>query len=122
MGLESSEEVACGGGSGVGCFSLDTGGVGVYIDSGEGCLKIRGSKLSCNWGMPGKLANLSIAEVIACSADHSNLSTLAVLSSDPLLLSSLSEVSGFSVSDALEPLKCTVRWFRYFHLYWISER
>jgi hypothetical protein len=45
-----------------------------------------------------------------------------VSSSDPLLLSSLSEASGSSVSDVLEPLKCTVQWLRYFHLCWISKR
>ena len=48
VGLESSEEVAYGGGSGVGCFPLDTSGVGTYLASGEGCLEIQGSKLSYN--------------------------------------------------------------------------
>jgi hypothetical protein len=117
VGLESSDEVAHGGGGGVGCFPLDT-----YYVSGEGCLKIRGSKLSCNWGVLGKLASLSAVEVIACSADHSNLSTLAVSSSNLLLLSSLSGASGSSVSDALEPLKCTIQLLRYFHLWVASER
>jgi hypothetical protein len=82
MGLESPEDVAHGSGSGVGCFSLDIGGVETCLASGEGCLEIWGSKLSYNWGVPGKLASLSVAEVIACSAEHSNLSTLAVSSSD----------------------------------------
>jgi hypothetical protein len=50
--------------------------------------------------VPGKLANLSVVEVIACSADHSSLSTLAVSSSNLVLFSSLSETSGSSVSDA----------------------
>jgi hypothetical protein len=68
----------------VGCFPLDTDGVETYLASKEGCLKIWGSELSCNWGVPGKLASLSAAEVIACSMDHSNLLTLAVLSSDLL--------------------------------------
>jgi hypothetical protein len=58
--------------------------------------------------VPDKLANLSTAEVIAYSTDHSNLLTLAVSSSDPLLLSLLSEGSRFSVSDVLELLKCTI--------------
>jgi hypothetical protein len=44
------------------------------------------------------------------------------LFSDLLWLSSLSETSGFSVSEVLEPLKCTIQWLRYFHLCWISER
>jgi hypothetical protein len=103
--LERPDEVAYGGGGGVGCFPLDTAGVGTCPISGEGCLKIQGSKLSCIWGVLGKLANLSAAEVIAYSADHSNLSTLAVSSSDSF---SLLEASESFVSDALEPLKCTI--------------
>jgi hypothetical protein len=116
MGLERPDEVTHGSGGGAGCFPLDTGGVGTCLVSEEGCLEIRGSELSCNWGVPGKLANLSAVEVIACSADHSNSSTLAVSFSDLLLLSLLSEASGSSVSDALELLKCTIRLLRYFHL------
>jgi hypothetical protein len=82
--LESPKDVAHGGGSGMGCFPLDIGGVGTCLGSGEGCLEIQGSKLSYNWGVPGKLASLSVAEVIACSMDHSNLLTLAVSSSNLL--------------------------------------
>jgi hypothetical protein len=81
---------------GAGCFPFDTGGVGTCC-SGECGLKIRGSELSCNCGVPGRLASLSVAEVIASSADHSNLLTRAVSSSE---LPSLSEVSGQSSSDA----------------------
>jgi hypothetical protein len=46
--LESPDDVACGGGDGAGCFPLDTGGVETCLISGEGCLKIQGSELSCN--------------------------------------------------------------------------
>jgi hypothetical protein len=106
MGLESPDEVVWGGGSGMGCFPLDTGGIGTCFASREGCLEIWGSELSCNWGVLGKLASLSAVEVIACSTDRSNSSTLAVLSSDPLWLSLLSGASRFSVSEVLEPLKC----------------
>jgi hypothetical protein len=83
------------GGGGAGCFPLDTGGVRICC-SRECGLEIRGSKLSCSWGVPGKLASLSVAEVIASSTDRSNSLTLAVLSSELL---PLSEVSGFSSSD-----------------------
>jgi hypothetical protein len=122
VGLERPDEVACGGSGSVGCFLLDTGGVGTCLISGEDCLEIQESELSCNWGVPSKLASLSAAEVIACSTDHSNSSTLAVLSSDSLFSFSLSETSESSVSDALELLKCTVRLLRYFHLWVASER
>jgi hypothetical protein len=84
VGLESPNDMAHSSGGGAGCFLLDIGGVGTCLVSGEGCLEIQGSELSCNWGVPDKLASLSVAEVIACSTDHSNLSTLAVLSSDLL--------------------------------------
>jgi hypothetical protein len=87
--------MAHGGGSGVRCFPFDMGGVGTCC-SGECDLEIRESKLSCNCGVPGRLASLSVVEVIASSADRSNLLTLAVSSSE---LSSLS-VSGWSDSDA----------------------
>jgi hypothetical protein len=40
MGLEGSDDIACGGGGGVGCFPLDTDGVETYLASKEGCLKI----------------------------------------------------------------------------------
>jgi hypothetical protein len=40
IGLESPNEVAHGGGSGAGCFLLDTSGVGTCLTSGEGCLEI----------------------------------------------------------------------------------
>jgi hypothetical protein len=40
VGLESSKKVAHGSGSSVGCFPLDTGGVGTYLASGEDCLEI----------------------------------------------------------------------------------
>jgi hypothetical protein len=84
-----------GGGGGTGCFPLDTGGVGTCC-SGECGLEIRESKLSCNCGVPGKLASLSVVEVIASSADCNNSLTLAVSLSE---LSSLSEVSGWSSLD-----------------------
>jgi hypothetical protein len=87
--------MACDGG-GAGCFPFDTGGVGTCC-SGEYGLEIRGSELSYNCGVPGRLASLSVAEVIASSADRSNLLTLAVLSSELL---SPSEASGWSSSDA----------------------
>jgi hypothetical protein len=96
VGWEGPDETACGGGGGAGCFPLDTGGVGTCC-SGECGLEIQGSELSCNCGVPGKLASLSVAEVIAHSTDCSNLLTLAVSSSE---LFSLSEVSGWSSSDA----------------------
>jgi hypothetical protein len=89
--------MACGGGSSVGCFPLDTGGVGTCYSAGECGLEIRGSELVCGWGVLGKLASLSAAEVIAFSTDCSNLLTSAVLSSESF---SLSEVSGWSSSDA----------------------
>jgi hypothetical protein len=121
IGLDSPEDTVCSGGGGsASCIPLDTGGMGTCLVSREGCLEIWGSKLSCNWGVPGKLANLSAAEVIACSTDHSSSLTLAVSSSDLLL--SLSGVFGFSVSEVLELSKCTVWWLRYFHLWWRSER
>jgi hypothetical protein len=84
VGLESPNDMAHGSGGGAGCFPLDIGGVETCLAFEEDCLEIQGSKLSCNWGMPGKLANLSVAEVIACFTDRSNLSTLAVSSSDLL--------------------------------------
>jgi hypothetical protein len=108
VGLERPNEMAHGSGGDMGYFLLDTGGVGTCLVFGEGCLEIQESELSCNWGVPGKLASLSVAEVIAYSADRSNSSILAVSFSDLLLLSSLSEPCGSSVSDALEPLKCTI--------------
>jgi hypothetical protein len=40
MGLGSPDEVVHDGGSGVGCFLLDTGGVGTCLASREGCLEI----------------------------------------------------------------------------------
>jgi hypothetical protein len=122
VGLERPDEVACSGSGGVGCFPLDTSSVGAYLVSREGYLEIWESELSYNWGVPDKLASLSVAEVIAYSADRSNLLTLAVLSSDSLLLCSLSEASESSVSDALELLKCTIRLLRYFHLWVVSKR
>jgi hypothetical protein len=94
VGLKRPNEVARGGDAG--CFPLDIGGVGTCCSAGECGLEIRGSKLSCNWGVPGKLASLSVAEVIAFSVDCNNLLTLAVLLSDSF---SLSEVSGCSSSD-----------------------
>jgi hypothetical protein len=72
--------------------------------------------------VPDKLASLSVAEVIAYSADCSNSSTLAVLSSNLLLLCSLLEASGSSVLDVLELLKYTIQLLRYFHLWVVSER
>jgi hypothetical protein len=87
--------MACGGSGGVGCFPLDMGGVGTCC-SEECGLEIQGSKLSCSWGVLGKLASLLVAEVIASSADRSNLLTLAVSFSELLLLS---EVSGSFSSD-----------------------
>ena len=81
--------MACGNG-GAGCFPFDMGGVGTCC-SRECGLEIQGSEPVCGWGVLGKLANLSAAEVIAFSADCSNLWTSAVSSSEPF---SLSEVSG----------------------------
>jgi hypothetical protein len=95
VGWEGLDETARGGGGGAGCFPLDTGGVGICC-SGECGLEIQESKLSCNCGVPGKLASLSVAEVIASSTDCSNSLTLAVSSSELL---SLSEVSGWSSLD-----------------------
>jgi hypothetical protein len=94
-GWEGLDEMIRGGGGGAGCFPLDIGGVGTCC-SGECGLEIRESELSCNCGVPGKLASLSVAEVIASSTDHNNSLTLAVSLSE---LSSLSEVSGWSSSD-----------------------
>jgi hypothetical protein len=96
MGWEGPDKMAQGGGSGVGCFPLDTGGVGTCCSARECGLEIRGSELSCSWGVLGKLASLFTAEVIARSADCSNLLTLAV---SPSELFSLSEFSGYSSSD-----------------------
>jgi hypothetical protein len=53
---------------------------------------------------------------MASFIDCNSLLTLAVLSSELSLLSSLLDFNGSSVSEALEPLKCTVQWLRYFHL------
>jgi hypothetical protein len=89
VGWEGPDEIACGG-SGAGCFPLDTGGVGTCC-SGECGLEIQESEPSCSWGVPGRLASLSIAEVIAFSVNCSNSLTLAV---SPSELFSLSEVSG----------------------------
>jgi hypothetical protein len=77
------------------CFPLDIGGVGTCC-SGECDLEIRESELSCNCGVPGRLASLSVAEVIASSADRSSSLTLAVLSSKSPSLS----VSEWYSSDA----------------------
>jgi hypothetical protein len=93
VGWEGPDETACGGG-GVGCFPLETGGVGIC--SGECDLEIRESKLVCGWGVLGRLASLSTAKVIASSVDYNSSLTLAV---SPSELLSLSEVSGFSSSD-----------------------
>jgi hypothetical protein len=38
--LERPDEVACGGGGGVGCVSLDIGGVETCLASREACLEI----------------------------------------------------------------------------------
>jgi hypothetical protein len=95
VGWEGLDETAQGGGGGARCFPLDIGGVGACC-SGECGLEIRGSELSCNCGVPGRLASLSVAEVIAFSADCSSSLTLAVSSSE---LSSLS-VSEWCSSDA----------------------
>jgi hypothetical protein len=97
MGLESPNDMACGDDDSASCFPLDTGGVETCHSVRECGLGIRGSELSCNWGVLGKLANLSAAEVITCSADHSSLLTLVVSSSDSF---SLLEASEPSVSDA----------------------
>jgi hypothetical protein len=97
MAWEGPDETAHGGGGSVGCFSLDTGGVGTCCSAGEYGLKIQGSEPVCGWGVLGKLASLSAAEVIALSTDCSNLLTSVVSSSE---LFSLSEVSGWSSSDA----------------------
>jgi hypothetical protein len=118
VGWEGLDDMARGGGSGTGCFPLDTGGVRICC-SRECGLEIWGNKLSCNCGVPGKLASLSVVAVIASSADCSNLLTLAVLSSELL---SLSEVSGWFSSDVWEPLKCTVQLLRYFHMCVGSDR
>jgi hypothetical protein len=58
--------------------------------------KFEEANLLVTGGVPGKLASLLVAEVIASSADRSNLLTLAVSFSE---LPSLSEVSRFSSSD-----------------------
>jgi hypothetical protein len=55
--------------------------------SGESGQEIRGSELSYNCGVPGRLVSLSVAEVIAASADCSSLLTLAVSSSESLPVS-----------------------------------
>jgi hypothetical protein len=95
VGFEGPDDTACGsgGGGGVGYFPLDTGDVGTCHSVGECGLKIRGSGLPCNWGVPGKLASLSAVEVIASSADYSNLLTLVVLPSNSFSLSELVEYS-----------------------------
>jgi hypothetical protein len=97
VGLKGPNEMAHGGGGSAGYFPLDIGGIGTCRSAGEYGLEIQGSELSCSWGVLGKLANLSATEVIASSADRSNLLTLAVSFSE---LFSLSEVSGYSFSDA----------------------
>jgi hypothetical protein len=94
VGWERLDEMARGGGGSVRCFPLDIGGVGACC-SGECGLEIRGSELSCNCGVPGRLASLSVAEVIAFSADRSNSLTLAVSFLESLSLS----VVGWSSSD-----------------------
>jgi hypothetical protein len=75
VGLGSSNDTAHGNSDSASCFPLDTGDVGTCCSVGECGLEIQGSELSCNWGVPGKLANLSTAEVIAHSVDRSNLLT-----------------------------------------------
>jgi hypothetical protein len=49
MGLESPNDVACGGSGDMGCFSLDTGDIEICLASREGCLEIWESELSYNW-------------------------------------------------------------------------
>jgi hypothetical protein len=87
VGFEGPDDTVYG--DSIGCFPLDTGDVGTCCSVGECGLKIQESELSCNWGVLGKLASLSVAEVIARSADYSSLLTVVVSSSD---LFSLSEV------------------------------
>jgi hypothetical protein len=93
VGWEVLDDTARGGGTR--CFPLDIGGVGTCC-SGECDLEIRENELSYNRGVPGRLESLSVADVIASSAAHSNSLTLAVSSSELLLLS----VSEWSSSDA----------------------
>jgi hypothetical protein len=96
MGWEGPAEMARGGGGGgAGCFPLGIGDAGSCC-SGECGLETQESELVCGWGVLGKLASLSVAEVIASSMDHNNSLTLAVSFSKLLPLSG---VSGFSSSD-----------------------
>ena len=66
-------------GGGVGCFPLDTGGVGSGLGSGVGSLEILGSALVCCTGVLGLLATFCNAEATTVSADCRSSSTLAVL-------------------------------------------